>query len=267
MPVVNSGGVDIAYDILNPDGSVLPIFFISGLGGLRAHVAMQSGPFSSERPVVVHDHRGTGQSAKPLGVYSIENMASDIIAIMDDAGIEKAHVCGFSTGGAIVQVLCIDHPDRIQSAAICCSWPKTDNFFRRAFEMRKIILLKLGTEINVRQYSTMLNDPKVFADNYAEIVKREDMAIANAGPPAVDAERIDAILAHDQLDRLGQITAPVIVVGARNDVVCPSYFSEQLAAAIPGARLELFEDGGHFFFQAHADRFNALIREFVAQNE
>lgn len=267
MATVNSGGVDIVYEVLNPDGPGVPIFFISGLGGLRAHVASQSGPFSRERPVVVHDHRGTGQSGKPSGVYTVPNMAADIIAIMDDAGIGKAHVCGFSTGGAIVQVLCIDHADRIQSGAICCSWPKSDHFFKRCFEMRKRVLLELGPEANTRNSSTVLYDPRFFTEHYDVVVAREEMAIRNPNPPQIDAERIDAIMAHDQFDRLGRIKVPVLVAGARNDVVCPSYFSEQMAAAIPGARLELFDDGGHFFFQMHQDRFNGLIREFIAANE
>lgn len=267
MATVNSGGVDIAYEVLNPDAAGLPIVFISGLGGLRAHVATQSGPFSRERTVVVLDHRGTGESAKPLGVYTLENMASDVIAVLDDAGIAKAHVCGFSTGGAIVQLLCIDHGDRIQSGAICCSWPKSDHFFKRSFEMRKQILLELGTEAAVRSASVVLNDPRYFTLNYDQILAREEMGIANAGPKEVDAERMDAIMAHDQWDRLGSIGVPTLVVCARNDAVTPPYYSEQLAELIPNTRLELFEDGGHFFFQVHADRFNALIRDFIAAHE
>ena len=69
MPVVNSGGVEIAYEMLNPDGDGVPVFFIAGLNGMRASCMLQAIPFSKERPVVVHDHRGTGESAKPLGVY------------------------------------------------------------------------------------------------------------------------------------------------------------------------------------------------------
>lgn len=267
MAVVNSGGVDIVYDILNPDGPGVPIFFIAGLGGLRAHVASQSQPFAKQRPVVVHDHRGTGDSAKPEGVYSVAAMASDIVAIMDDAGIAKAHMCGFSTGGAIVQVLCIDHGARVQSGAICCSWPKSDHYFLRSFEMRKRVLLELGTEASIRNASPALYDPRFFTEHYDLVLEREALGIAKAGPPRIDAERIDAIMAHDQLGRLGRIDVPVIVMGARNDAVTPPYFSEQLAQAIPGARLEMFDDGGHFFFQMHADRFNRLLADFIAANE
>ena len=83
----------------------------------------------------------------------------------------------------------------------------------------------------------------------------------------MDAERIGAILAFDETKRLAQIDVPVTVIGSRNDAVCPPYYSEQLAAAIPGATLSLYNDGGHFFYLVHADRFNAEIREFIARHE
>jgi aminoacrylate hydrolase len=267
MSVVNSGGVEISYEILNPHSPKIPVFFIAGLNGMRASCMKQAGPFSKERPVVLHDHRGTGQSAKPLGVYSVENMAADVISIMDDAGIDKAHMVGTSTGGAIIQILCVDNPERVQSAGIICAWDKSDHFFIRQFEMRKRILLSLGTEALMLVTSTTLNDPKYFTEHYDEILEKEAALLANAGPPEVDAERIDAIIAHDQKDRLSQITVPTLVIGSKNDVVCPPYFSEHIAEAIPGAELKIYEDGGHFFYLVYDEEFNEDIRQFIARNE
>lgn len=267
MATVNSGGVEISYEIVNPDSSKVPVFLIAGLGGARGMFYAQTPAFAAERPVVLHDHRGTGESAKPLGVYSVANMAADVIAIMDDAGIETAHMVGTSTGGAIIQVLCLEHPKRVQSAAICCSWPKSDAYFLRQFEMRKRVLAAMGTEALFLMTTIALNDPKFFTDNYEEMVAREKVLIANAPPPQVQAERIDAIMAHDVQARLGEIDVPVRVVGAKNDAVTPPYYSLDMAERIPGAELKLFEDGGHFFFMVHADEFNADIADFMARNE
>ncbi len=267
MAYVNSGGVQIAYDVMNAQGPGVPVFFIAGLNGMRQACMKQAIPFARQRPVVVHDQRGTGASGKQLGIYSVANMAKDVIAIMDAAGIETAHMVGTSTGGAIAQVLCLDHPTRVQSAAICCSWLKCDHFFRRQFDMRKRILKSMGTEALMLQTSTTLNDPKWFTEHYDELLEREKGLMERAGPPEVDAERIDAIMAFDESARLKQIKTPVTVIGAKNDVVCPPYYSEQLAAAIPGASLSLYEDGGHFFYLVHADRFNAEIRDFIARHE
>jgi aminoacrylate hydrolase len=267
MARVNSGGVEIVYDVMNAGSPRVPVMLIAGLNGMRQACMQQAIPLSRERPVIVHDQRGTGQSAKPRGVYSVRSMARDVVAIMDDAGIARAHLVGTSTGGAIAQVLCIDYPERVQSAAICCSWMKCDHFFRRQFEMRKRILLTMGTEALMLQTSTTLNDPRWFTEHYEELLEREKGLLERAGPPQIDAERIDAIMAFDESERLGRITAPVAVIGARNDAVCPPYCSEQLAAAIPGAMLHLYEDGGHFFYVVYADRFNDQIRDFMGRHE
>ncbi|MFC1491215.1 alpha/beta fold hydrolase [Nitrospinota bacterium] len=267
MPVVGSGGVDIDYEVLNPGSSAVPVFFISGLGGARSSWSLQAGPFSEERPVVLHDHRGTGKSAKPRGVYSVENMAADVAAIMDDAGIPRAHMVGSSTGGAIIQVLAIDYTDRVQSAAICSSWPKSDHFFIRQFTMRKKILLEMGWEDYTKISALSLNSPKFFTDHFEEIEEKEKLLIQNAPPAEVMAERIDCIIAHDQMDRLGRIQAPTLVAVAQDDACTPPYYSEQLAEKIPGAALKVFEAGGHFIYMAYPDEFNATIRGFIGKND
>jgi len=267
MATVDSGGVSIAYEVMGADRPGTPILFIAGLNGMRASCMKQAIPFARERPAVVHDHRGTGESGKPLGVYTVENMARDVVAILDDAGIPKAHVVGTSTGGSIAQVLCIEHPGRVQSAVICCSWSKADHFFRRQFEMRKKVLFSLGTEALIHLTSTTLNDPRFFNANYHDIVEREKGLLQRASPREVEAERIDAIIAFDQSARLGSIRTPVSIVCAKNDAVCPLYYSEQLAAAIPGAELKLYEDGGHFFYMVYADDFNNYVRSFIRKHE
>jgi aminoacrylate hydrolase len=170
MARVNSGGVEIVYEIMNAKGLGVPVFFLAGLNGMRQACMKQAIPFSRERPVIVQDQRGTGESGKPRGVYSVGNLAKDVIAIMDAAGVERAHMVGTSTGGAIAQVLCIDYAERVQSAAICCSWMKCDHFFRRQFEMRKRILLSMGTEALMLLTSTTLNDPKWFTEHYEELL-------------------------------------------------------------------------------------------------
>ncbi len=267
MPNAVSGGVDIDYEVLNPDAGGIPVFFISGLSGLRASWKNQIDAFIGRGTVVLHDHRGTGKSGKSPGVYTVPNMAGDMIAIMDDIGVEKGHFVGSSTGGAIIQVLCIDHPDRVQSAAICSSWAKADHFFERQFAMRKKVLVELGIEAYTKLSSISLHSPRSFNENYESIVKNEDERIRSAPSNEVAAERIDCIMAHDQLSRLGRIQVPVLVAVAGDDHCTPLYLSEQLAAAIPGAELKIFEEGGHFFYLSRAAEFNDMILGFIGRHE
>ncbi|MGI9378113.1 MAG: alpha/beta fold hydrolase [Methyloligellaceae bacterium] len=265
MPIAKSGDVRISYEIRNSESSEIPVFFISGLAGTRHGCLKQAAYFETKRPVILHDHRGTGESDKPPGVYSVPSMARDVIEIMDSSGIAKAHLVGMSTGGAIIQNLCLDFQERVQSAVLCCTWPRTDSFFRRQFEARKEVILKLGPDFAARQASTTLYDPEYFALNYDQIVALENFAIENSPPAQILAERIDAIVAHDLWQLLPQINRPVLVSCAKNDVVTPPYFSKQLAKLIPNAQLEIFEKGGHFFFISEAEEFNAKVDDFLCE--
>ena len=267
MPAVNSEGVLIDYEVINPHHAGTPVFLISGLGGARASWTKQIDAFSRNRPLVLHDHRGTGKSDKPPGVYSVPRMAKDVTAIMDSLDIENAHLVGSSTGGAIIQVMCIDHPARVKSASIVSSWPRSDAYFTRQFSVRKKVLLEMGWETYTRFSTFTLHSPKFFADNAQAIEEQENEAIRNAPPAEIMAERIDCIIAHDQLAHLGQITHPVLVAVARDDVVTPLYYSQQLRDAIPGAELKVFEAGGHFVYLEKSAEFNQAILEFIARHD
>ncbi len=267
MPRIQSDGVGIAYEILNKKSQETPVFVIAGLNGMRQSCMKQAIPFSQYRPTIIHDHRGTGESDKPLGVYSIENMAKDVISLMDELGIEKAHIVGTSTGGAIAQVLCLDYDERIQSSAICCSWLRCDHFFRRQFETRKWILKEMGPVALMHATSISLNDPKWLTEHFDELVEKEKGQLERKSPVDVYIERIDALLAFDESKRLGQIKTPVKVIGSKNDGVCPAYYSEEIAKLIPGATLSLYEDGGHFFYMVYADRFNKEILDFMSEHD
>jgi aminoacrylate hydrolase len=267
MAIVRSKGVDIFYDIYNKSSHKVPIFFIAGLNGMRSACMKQATYFDKKRPVILHDHRGTGASGKPIQSYSVEEMAMDVIAVMDDLQIPKAHMVGTSLGGAITQVLCVQYPERIQSAGIICSFVKKDPFLTRQFEMRKKVLQALGTETLMHLTSTTLNDPKYFTDHYEDILAREKVLLANAPPLQVEVARIEAVLKFDQSASLHKITTPTLVVGANNDVVCPPYCSIDLANKIPNAKLKIYQDGGHFFYLVYSDQFNSEIEEFILANE
>ena len=121
-----------------------PILFVSGLGGFASFWQDQIAAFGKRFEVVTFDHRGIGQSDQARIGYTVERMAADVVSLMDALRIKRAHVVGHSTGGAIAQVLAIDHPDRLASVVLSATWTKADAYFRRLFTFRKEVLLRLG---------------------------------------------------------------------------------------------------------------------------
>src|SRR5207245_2413513 len=160
---------------------------VPGLNGVGAFWARQVPDFARDFRVVVHDHRGTGQSTHSRIRYSVEQMAADVLRLMDRLGIASAHVAGHSTGGAIGQVIAQDHPDRVQSLVLSATWPGPDPYFRRLFEARKQTLRASGMEAYLAGSARELADgvpgaklvvldggghfvPNIFPDQYNAVV-------------------------------------------------------------------------------------------------
>ena len=113
MPKVTIADAEIYCETY---GKGTPVLLVSGLGGVGNYWAPNIPAFSQKYQVVIHDHRGAGQSSRSLIRYSVDQMASDVLALMDKLGIDKAHLVGHSTGGAIGQTVAATHPERLISS-------------------------------------------------------------------------------------------------------------------------------------------------------
>ena len=260
MPHVSIGDADIYYE---EQGRGPTLMLVPGLGGQGAFWGPQVGDFARDFRVIVHDHRGAGRSAHSRIQYSVDQMAADTIALMDRLGIERAHYVGHSTGGAMGQTIAQDHPGRLLSLVLSATWPGQDAYFRRCFETRKELLLNRGFESYWRASVVMLRPPRWISEHDAAL--DEEMKRLAAAPPPVEvlASRIDAIMRFDRRKRLGEIRCPTLVVVAADDALTPAFYSEELAAKIPGAQLAVLPTGGHFAPTLVPDEYNAAVGRFL----
>jgi len=263
MPRASIGDCQLYYE---RHGAGFPVVFISGLNGQAAYWREQLVSFGKTFEVVLHDHRGVGQSDHSRVSYTVERMAGDVLRLMDTLGIVKAHVVGHSTGGAIAQVLAIEHPQRLASMVVAASWTKADAYFRRLFALRKELLARLGPASYLQAATLLLYPPFWVARNNEKLRQLEAQALATFPPPEVVMSRIDAVLAFDRSAELHRIRTPTLVVAAQDDVVTPAYFSEELARLIPGAEAKFFAQGGHCFTQVMAREFNQAVLPFLVSH-
>lgn len=261
MPEVTANGARLYYET---HGAGFPLVLISGLGGAAASWANQVAPFAQRFRVLVHDQRGTHRSERSRIDYSIDQMAADAIALMDALEIERAHLIGHSTGGAIAQTMAILHPERIARLGLVSTFPKADPFLRRVMEMRMGILRGLGVEAYLQATPYFLFPPWWLNARDEEKPEPREAPRADSIDIEIMASRMDAILAFDRTAALADIARPVLVVGARNDILTPLYFSEMLADAIPGAALGVMEDAAHACNQTRPEEFNRLMLDFLA---
>src|SRR4026209_1606516 len=260
MPHVSIGDAQIYYE---EQGRGPALMLVPGLGAQGASWAPQGRDFSRDFRVIVHDHRGAGQSTHSRIRYSVDQMAADTLTLMDRLGVERAHYGGHSHGGAIGQTIAQDHPDRLLSLVLSATWPGPDAYFRRSFETRKELLLHRGFESYWRASVVMLRPPKWVSEHDAAL-EEEIARLRAAAPPAeVLASRIDAIVRFDRRARLGEIRCPTLVVVAGDDALTPPFYSEELASRIPGAKLVVLPTGGHFAPALQPEEYNAAVGGFL----
>jgi len=266
MPRLDIGPITLnCADVGEGDAFV----FIPGLVGLYDAWSFQLERFSQRYRCVTFDHRGTGESDKPTGpgAYSTQMIADDVIALMDTLEIDKAHIAGTSTGGCILQNLVLDHPDRVRSCIFNNTWVTADEFITRVATTRKRIAESYGPEEYVKVSSMFTSGADQFRNNFDAVMKLEERALQRVGPVEILTARLDMMLAHDRADELTTIDKPSLIIGTVDDATIPYYFAEDLNHAITGSELLLFDDGGHYSYRRHPEKWNATVQAFLDNAE
>lgn len=257
---INVGDAEL-YVEFTGDGPDL--FLVSGLGGRGAFWSNQLEALSAHFRVITHDHRGCGGSSPGKIVSSVGHMANDLIAIMDATGIEKAHLVGHSTGGAIGQYIALKWPERLDKLVLSCSWAGPDAYFEQLFAVRRQILIDCGPTAYLT-IGTYLAMPSLYLQPEMKVARAFMEQRLKAFPGLeVELSRIAAVVSHDLRREIPKIGHRTLCIGARDDQITPPGFAEELASLIQGAQLHLLDRGGHFCPVVSADAYNARLLEFL----
>jgi aminoacrylate hydrolase len=260
VPTTAIGEADLFYE---EAGDGPPLMLVPGLGGQGSFWISQVAVFSRGFRTVVHDHRGAGRSTHSRITYSVEQMADDALRLMDALHIESAHFVGHSTGGAIGQVIALDHPDRVRSLVLSATWAGPDPYFRRLFESRRQTLIDSGIDAYLQASSLVQTTPRWVSQNDEFLTDLHRVQAAASAPVQILVSRIDAILKHDRRGRLLEIRVPTLVIVAEDDMITPRFYSEELAARVPGAKLVVLETGGHYAPAINSEPYNAAVWAFL----
>lgn len=258
MHTVRAGDAEIAYD---DKGDGDPLLLIPGLGADSRMWMLQIPAFSHRYRCIALDNRGVGSTVAPAGPYSMEQMASDALAVLDAAGVARAHVLGISMGGAIAQHLALKAPERVASLVLAATWCARNGYTERLAAVGRAVA-SLGHETLTRASMLWLFSPKLFVEQPFLVRQIEQLALEFTAGPGPFEDQLSAVLEHDVADRLAAVTAPTLVLAARRDIMVPPELSEQIAATIPGARLQVL-DGGHAFNIESLEAFNAAVLSFL----
>src|SRR5688572_13118559 len=111
------GGTAIKYEV-DGDPGAPPLLLINSIGSTREMWTRQMDAFRTAFRVIRYDARGHGTSSVPQGPYTVDQLGGDALAILDDAGVPSAHVCGISLGGITAQWLGLNVPGRVRGLVL-----------------------------------------------------------------------------------------------------------------------------------------------------
>jgi aminoacrylate hydrolase len=261
MAEAHVAGGTIHYE---EQGSGEPLIFVSGLNGVGRYWQPQIAAFSARYRTITYDQRATGASDRLQRSFSVDQMTTELVGLMDALRIERARIVGLSTGGAIGQTLAIEHPGRIERLVMCSTWTHCDPWFRRLFEARRAMYQQCGPDLHAMFHPLFLYPPDYVNAHDAEIDEERRRNTAAAPPVEISVGRIDALLAFDRRADLHRISAATLIIASDNDYITPSYFAQSLAREIKGAKLTMLRGGGHSLSKTRAEEFNRIVLDFLA---
>jgi 3-oxoadipate enol-lactonase len=230
-------------------GSGPPVLLIMGLGLSGGAWWRTTSVLADHLQVVTFDNRGIGRSRAVVQAYSTEVMADDAASVLDDAGIEHAHVYGVSLGGMVAQQVALRHPERVTSLVLGatyaggpCAYPPSDEVL--AFLRRRAFLAHEEAALR----SVPFNYSEACRTAYPERIDA-DLAQRLTNGFAMEAywAQLWAAATHDTYARLPEIAAPTLVVHGTADRMIPVQNGRVLAERIPGARLTEIPGAGHLY--------------------
>ena len=230
-------------------GSGQPVLMIMGLG-LSGGAWWRTVPvLARSLRVITYDNRGVGRSRARLHSYTTEAMADDAVSVLDAAGVDQAHVYGFSLGGMVAQQLVLRYPARVRSLVLGATHPGGPRAVRPSAEVIAFFRRRAGmADGDAARASVPFNyGPRArreHKDRIAEDIRRR---LEHPFPEQAYRAQIVAATLHNTFRRLKQIEAPTLVVHGREDRVVPVANAQILAERIPRARLRILEQAGHLY--------------------
>ena len=193
----------------------------------------------------------------------MEELAGDIVALMDAAGFDRAHVIGVSTGTGKATALAALYPDRVTRLVLAALWTHADPDLQRIQNLRIAAAQTLPPDHYVHLNSLLCYCPDFRRTHFARFTKLAQDALVNPQDAEGIAARLNAILAFDARPFYPRIACPTLVMGARDDLIMPFWFAQDAAAAIPQSKLALLESGGHLFCETRTPEFLAEVLPFL----
>jgi 3-oxoadipate enol-lactonase len=258
----DNGGVEIAYQVLGGSGQFLVL--VHGLGYGR----LGWGPFapllSGGRRVVLVDNRGVGESGTPPGPYRVSEMATDIVAVLDDLGLERADVVGASLGGMITLELAATYPERLRRMVLIATTPGPPQ--GTPFPSGTAALLAGRVRADggsTRRLVEGALSPATVAARPGMVEDLLALRQAQAQPASAWRAQAAASASFSLGMPLGELGTPALAVAGLDDAVIDPANTMRLSLGLGRARGFFVSPAGHLCFWEEPELLASVVADFL----
>lgn len=262
MPFTTNDGIRLYWE---EHGSGSPVLLIMGLSfthemWFRVLPHLTQARFRA----ILFDNRGMGRSDCPRSPYSIRQMASDAVAVMDAAGVTSAHVIGASMGGMIALELALRYPERVRSLVLGCT--PYSGLFGKWPHLRYCWPFVRWNSSDREQRERELR-PLLYAEATPLERVEEDLAIRCkcTWNSRGFLGQFAAILRWNSYRRLPHIRVPTLVLHGAEDHLVPPENGQVIASRIPGARFHLLTNAGHILITDQPEASVQQLLDFLRE--
>jgi 3-oxoadipate enol-lactonase len=240
-----------------------PAVLLGGSLGTKLAMWQPQLPVLSARfRVIRYDHRGHGGSPILPGPYTIDELGSDVLAMLDRLELERVSYCGLSLGGMIGMWLAINAPARIERLVLICTaayLPPAEGWTQRAATVREAGSPEAVADAVIARWFT-----EPFVRERPDVVARHRAMIADTSAEGY-AGCCEAIAIMDLRPGLGGIVAPTLVIAGQQDPATPPEHARAIAAGIPGAMLQILDPAAHLSSVERSADVTPLIVDHLAR--
>jgi 3-oxoadipate enol-lactonase len=261
MPTTQSTGAGIYWE---QSGAGDPVLLIMGLGYAHQMWFRTRPLLEAKYQTILFDNRGVGASDVPPGPYPIAQMAADAAAVLDAAGIDRAHVYGVSMGGMIAQEFALQYPERVNRLILGCTASGGPSAVRAS---DKVIQVLMARATMTAEEGAEAMVPYIYDSTTPRARIEEDLAIRRSIYPTPQGylAQVQGIMAWSCYDRLGEIHAPTLVIHGETDELVPAENGRMIAARISGAELVMLPHASHLYSTDQPEASHAAVLEFLGK--
>jgi pimeloyl-ACP methyl ester carboxylesterase len=259
MSVARVRGIELAYDLV---GEGQPVLLLHGFPFNRSMWRGQAEFLSASYQVIKPDLRGHGETTV-TETATMDEMASDVAALLDELKIERAVIGGLSMGGYVTLAFYKKFPQRVRALVLADTRPQADtNEAKQIRQQQAVKALKEGMSPIAETLLPKALAPKTL-DEQPEVAARVREMMLSMKPQGTAAALRGMAAREDHTKLLPQINVPALIIVGSEDAITPPDVSEAMQREISNSRLEIIEGAGHVSNLERPAEFNRAIREFL----